>query len=63
MRTAMKKANFVNFLRDESGATAIEYALIAGMVSICIAAGLTHISTSLQGSLNTVGTAIKTGGQ
>ncbi|MBS0268241.1 MAG: Flp family type IVb pilin [Proteobacteria bacterium] len=43
-----------SFLRDEDGATAIEYALIAGIVSISIVAGLTEISTTLKGTFNTI---------
>lgn len=35
----MKITNAVNILKDESGATAIEYGLIAGLVSVvCITA-------------------------
>ncbi len=37
------------FLRDKSGATAIEYAFIAGMVSIAIIVG----ATAIGGKLNT----------
>ena len=37
-----------NFLNDESGATAIEYGLIAGLVAVTIIAAL----TALGGSLN-----------
>ncbi len=59
----MKKSNLTNFLLDESAAVAIEYALIAGIVSICIAAGLTRISTSLQGNFNAASNAINAGGQ
>ena len=36
------------FLKDESGATAIEYGLIAGLVSVVIAASVTTIGTDLQ---------------
>jgi pilus assembly protein Flp/PilA len=34
-------------LRDESGATAIEYGLIAGLVAVAIIAALTALGTSL----------------
>ncbi len=44
------------FLRDDSGATAIEYGLIAGIVSVGIIAAL----TSLKGSLNATFTKINT---
>jgi pilus assembly protein Flp/PilA len=36
------------FLKDESGATAIEYGLIAGLISVVIAASVTTIGTDLQ---------------
>ncbi len=58
----MKKVDMANFLRDEGGATAIEYALIAGTVSICIVAALTQISSSLKGVFTSVATAFTTNG-
>jgi pilus assembly protein Flp/PilA len=42
------------FLRDEKGATAIEYALIAAIVSIVIVGGATMIGTGLNSSFNQV---------
>lgn len=45
-----------SFLSDESGATSIEYALIAGIVSICMVAALSQISGALQGMFATIGT-------
>ena len=45
------------FLRDTSGATAIEYGLIAGLVSIIIISVLTNVGTKL----NTKFTRISTG--
>ncbi|HTP75385.1 MAG TPA: Flp family type IVb pilin [Rhizomicrobium sp.] len=37
------------FAANRSGATAIEYALIAGLVSIIIVASVTQIGTTLSG--------------
>jgi pilus assembly protein Flp/PilA len=37
------------FCADETGATSIEYALIASIVSVCIIAGATAIGGSLNG--------------
>ena len=37
------------FVKDESGATAIEYALIAGGISIVIVAAVNLVGTSLNG--------------
>ena len=50
--------NLVNrFVRDESGATAIEYGLIAALISVVIITVLTTIGTNL----NTKFTAVATG--
>ena len=46
---------FSRFLKDESGATAIEYGLIAAIVGVGIIAGLTTLKTSLNGIFDTVG--------
>jgi pilus assembly protein Flp/PilA len=47
------------FLRDESATTAIEYALIAGTISIVILAAVDRIGTQLNTTFSTVWTAIK----
>jgi pilus assembly protein Flp/PilA len=47
------------FIRDESGATAIEYALIAGTVSIAILAAVDKLGTQLNTTFSTVWTALK----
>lgn len=39
---------FTKILRDESGATAIEYGLIAALVSVAAIAALTAMGTSLE---------------
>ena len=39
---------FTRFLKDESGATAIEYGLIAALISVALIAG----ATTLGGALN-----------
>lgn len=41
------KSNLWSFVRDEDGATVIEYALIAGIVAIGIIAALTNAGTAL----------------
>ncbi|MFZ0693540.1 MAG: Flp family type IVb pilin, partial [Alphaproteobacteria bacterium] len=38
-----------NFWNDETGATAIEYGLIAGLVSVAAIGALSAIGTSLKG--------------
>jgi pilus assembly protein Flp/PilA len=42
------------FSGDEHGATAIEYALIASIVSIVIVTALTSMTTSLEGMFTAV---------
>jgi pilus assembly protein Flp/PilA len=52
--------NFVNgFISDESGATAIEYGLIAALIAVVIIAGLTTIGTKLSDTFNNVSNKIK----
>jgi pilus assembly protein Flp/PilA len=46
------------FLRDENGATAIEYGLIAALIAVAIIAGATAVGTSLSGTFNTVATSL-----
>ena len=46
MRLIVKLAS--DFLRDETGATSIEYALIASGISIVIVAAVTGIGSSLK---------------
>lgn len=50
-----KISRFVKgFWKQEDGATAIEYGLIAGLVSIIIIAGLTLLGTDLSNMFNQV---------
>ena len=46
------------FLRDESGATAIEYGLIAAGIAVVIIAAVNAIGSSLDTKLNAAATAI-----
>ena len=48
------------FLRDESGATAIEYGLIAALISVVIIVAVQTVGTNLQTTFTTVGTALAT---
>jgi pilus assembly protein Flp/PilA len=47
------------FWRDQSGATAIEYALIAGSISIVILAAVSTVGTSLNNTFTSIGTSLK----
>ena len=48
------------FLKRESGATAIEYGLIAALIAAVIVAALTTIGTNLSTSFTNVGSAVAT---
>jgi len=47
------------FLRDESGATAIEYGLIAALIALVIITAITSVGTSLQATFTSIATAVK----
>ena len=51
-------AMFKNFVEDESGATAIEYGLIAALVSIAAIGALGTVGTNLTTTFTTVATAL-----
>lgn len=45
---------FKRFLRDESGATAIEYALIAALIAVVMITAVTLVGTRLSAKMNTI---------
>ena len=47
------------FVADESGATAIEYALIASLIAVAIIAAVTAVGTHLQNTFNEVSSNLK----
>ena len=48
-----------SFLKCESGATAIEYGLIAAGIAVAIIAVVQGVGTNLKGTFGTVQTALK----
>jgi len=46
------------FLRDDSGATAIEYGLIAALISVAIIVAVTSVGTHLTSTFNSVASAL-----
>jgi pilus assembly protein Flp/PilA len=50
---------FVAFLKNESGATAIEYGLIAAGISVAIIAVVNGLGTKLNATFTTVSTSLK----
>jgi pilus assembly protein Flp/PilA len=51
--------NLTAFLKDESGATAIEYGLIAAGISIAIIAVVNGLGTKLKSTFSTISTQLK----
>ena len=47
-------AQLIQFWRNNSGATAIEYGLIAGLISVVILTALTTIGTRLNGKFQLI---------
>ncbi|HUO98446.1 MAG TPA: Flp family type IVb pilin [Rhizomicrobium sp.] len=50
---------FSRFVRDESGATAIEYGLIAALIAVVIITALQTIGTNLTTKFTAVSDALK----
>ncbi|MGO9132920.1 MAG: Flp family type IVb pilin [Methylovirgula sp.] len=44
----------LSFLKDESGATAIEYGLIAGLIAVVIIGAVTSLGTNIANKFNVV---------
>ena len=53
------KAIIKRFVREESGATAIEYGLIAADIAVAIIAAVQATGANLNGTFTAVSTAIK----
>ena len=49
-------AKFLKIIKDNSGATAIEYGLIAALISVAAIGALSSIGTNLSGTFNNVAT-------
>ena len=48
-----------SFLKDETGATAIEYGLIAAGISVAIIAAVQGVGTKLNTTFSTISSALK----
>lgn len=53
-------AKFIKLFKNEKGATAIEYGLIAALIAVAIISAVTAVGTNLSGTFNKVATAVKT---
>ncbi|MGZ5938432.1 MAG: Flp family type IVb pilin, partial [Rhizomicrobium sp.] len=47
---------FARFVRDESGATAIEYGLIAALIAVVIIGAVTAVGTNLSTTFTNIST-------
>ena len=54
------RKSIMKLFGDRSGATAIEYGLIAALISVAIIAGVTSVGTHLQATFTAVGTTLST---
>jgi len=53
------KTIFARFVKDESGATAIEYGLIAAGISVAIIAVVQGLGSNLKSTFSSVSSALK----
>jgi pilus assembly protein Flp/PilA len=53
------KTLFARFVKDESGATAIEYGLIAAGISVAIIAIVQGLGTNLKNTFSSASTVLK----
>jgi pilus assembly protein Flp/PilA len=53
------KTLVARFVKDESGATAIEYGLIAAGISVAIIAVVNGLGTKLQNTFSSISTQLK----
>ena len=53
------KSLISKFFKDESGATAIEYGLIAAGIAIAIITAVQGVGTQLSTNFNTISTSLK----
>jgi pilus assembly protein Flp/PilA len=49
----------VRFVKNESGATAIEYGLIAAGISLAIIAAVNGLGSKVSGTFSTISTSLK----
>ena len=50
---------FARFVKDESGATAIEYGLIAALIALAIMVGAGAVGNAIGTKFNNIATALK----
>ena len=53
------KSIVARFLKDNSGATAIEYGLIAGLIGVVVIGAVTTVGTKVSNQFTNIGAALK----
>jgi len=53
---------FQRFVRNESGATAVEYGLIAALIAVVIIAGATQLGNALNQKFQDIGSTVSSAG-
>jgi pilus assembly protein Flp/PilA len=53
------RTSFARFVKDESGATAIEYGLIAAGIAVAIIVAVQALGTTLSGVFSGINTSLK----
>jgi len=59
LRSQLMKTLFSRFVKDESGATAIEYGLIAAGISVAIIAVVNGLGTKLNTTFSSISTQLQ----
>ncbi len=52
------RSKIMNLLKNEEGASAIEYGMLAALIAAVIITAVTSIGTKLQGTFTTIDTAL-----
>ena len=52
-------SSFIRMLKNEDGATAIEYGLIAALIAVAAIGALTSVGSNLSGKFSTVATTLQ----
>ena len=52
-------SKLIKFFRNEDGATAIEYGLIAALIAVAMITAAGTIGTNLNGKFTTIGTSLQ----
>jgi pilus assembly protein Flp/PilA len=51
-------SNILGFILSDDGATAVEYAVLLGLIVVAIASVVNHLATSVKGTFSTVSSTL-----